>query len=82
MHTSFEIPEYSANADALGTLRILEAIRVLKLQKKQNFTKPLLLKFLVIQKFLKVKKLLLDLVVLTLLLNYTLLDNCKLQGGL
>ena len=32
VHTSFEIPEYSANADALGTLRILEAIRVLKLQ--------------------------------------------------
>ena len=27
VHTSFEIPEYSANADALGTLRILEAIR-------------------------------------------------------
>ena len=37
VHTSFEIPEYSANADALGTLRILEAIRVLKLQKKTKF---------------------------------------------
>ena len=37
VHTSFEIPEYSANADALGELRILEAIRVLKLQKKTKF---------------------------------------------
>ena len=37
VHTSFEIPEYSANADALGTLRILEAIRILKLQKKTRF---------------------------------------------
>ena len=37
VHTSFEIPEYSANADALGTLRILEAIRILKLQKKTKF---------------------------------------------
>ena len=37
VHTSFEIPEYSANSDALGTLRILEAIRILKLQKKTKF---------------------------------------------
>ncbi len=37
VHTSFEIPEYSANADALGTLRILEAIRILKLQEKTKF---------------------------------------------
>lgn len=37
VHTSFEIPEYSANADALGTLRILEAIRILKFQKKTKF---------------------------------------------
>jgi len=37
VHTSFEIPEYSANADALGALRILEAIRVLKMQKKTKF---------------------------------------------
>ena len=37
VHTSFEIPEYSANADALGTLRMLEAIRILKLQKKTKF---------------------------------------------
>ena len=31
---SFESPEYTANSDALGTLRILEAIRILKLTKK------------------------------------------------
>ena len=31
---SFETPEYTANADALGTLRILEAIKFHKLQKK------------------------------------------------
>lgn len=34
---SFETPEYTANADALGTLRILEAIRILGLQKKTRF---------------------------------------------
>ena len=34
---SFEIPEYTANADALGALRILEAIRFHKLEKKTKF---------------------------------------------
>ena len=34
---SFEVPEYTANADALGTLRILEAIKFHKLQKKTKF---------------------------------------------
>jgi GDPmannose 4,6-dehydratase len=34
---SFETPEYTANSDALGTLRILEAIRILKLQGKTRF---------------------------------------------
>ena len=34
---SFETPEYTANADALGTLRLLEAIRMLGLQKKTRF---------------------------------------------
>ena len=34
---SFEVPEYTANADALGTLRILEAIRILGLLKKTRF---------------------------------------------
>ena len=34
---SFEEPEYTANSDALGALRILEAIRILKLEKKNSF---------------------------------------------
>ena len=34
---SFETPEYTANADALGTLRMLEAIRILKLEQKTKF---------------------------------------------
>ncbi|MDC0052079.1 GDP-mannose 4,6-dehydratase [bacterium] len=34
---SFEVPEYTANADALGALRILEAIRSLKLEKKVKY---------------------------------------------
>ena len=34
---SFEIPEYTANADALGTLRILEAIKFHGLEKKSKF---------------------------------------------
>mgnify|MGYP001375578159 FL=1 len=37
VRTSFESPEYTANADALGTLRLLEAIRILKLDKKIKF---------------------------------------------
>ncbi len=34
---SFETPEYTANTDAMGTLRILEAIRILGLEKKTRF---------------------------------------------
>ena len=34
---SFETPEYTANADAVGTLRFLEAIRILGLQQKTRF---------------------------------------------
>lgn len=34
---SFETPEYTANADAIGALRILEAIRILGLEKKTRF---------------------------------------------
>ena len=37
VQVSFETPEYTANADALGTLRILEAIRILGLEKKTKF---------------------------------------------
>ena len=34
---SFETPEYTANADALGTLRLLEALRILKMEEKTRF---------------------------------------------
>ncbi|MGB9864604.1 GDP-mannose 4,6-dehydratase [Fervidobacterium riparium] len=34
---SFELPEYTANADALGTLRLLEALRILGMEKKVKF---------------------------------------------
>src|SRR5579883_3453949 len=37
VQVSFETPEYTANADALGTLRILEALRILGLEKKTRF---------------------------------------------
>lgn len=37
VQVSFETPEYTANGDALGTLRLLEAIRILGLQQKTKF---------------------------------------------
>lgn len=37
VQVSFETPEYTANADAVGTLRILEAIRILGLEKTTRF---------------------------------------------
>lgn len=37
VQVSFETPEYTANSDALGTLRLLEAIRILKLENKVKF---------------------------------------------
>ncbi|MEG8222714.1 GDP-mannose 4,6-dehydratase [Sphingomonas sp. HH69] len=37
VQVSFETPEYTANADAIGTLRLLEAIRILKLENKTRF---------------------------------------------
>lgn len=37
VQVSFDTPEYTANADGLGTLRILEAIRILGLEKKTRF---------------------------------------------
>jgi GDPmannose 4,6-dehydratase len=37
VQVSFETPEYTANADGLGTLRLLEAIRILGLEKKVRF---------------------------------------------
>jgi GDPmannose 4,6-dehydratase len=37
VQVSFETPEYTANADAIGTLRLLEAIRILKMEKDVRF---------------------------------------------
>src|SRR3984957_12788721 len=37
VQVSFETPEYTANADGIGTLRILEAVRILKLENKVRF---------------------------------------------
>jgi len=34
VHVSFEVPEYTANADGIGTLRVLDAVRMLGLEKK------------------------------------------------
>jgi len=37
VQVSFETPEYTANADAVGTLRLLEAIRILRMEEKCRF---------------------------------------------
>src|SRR5215467_7009699 len=37
VQVSFETPEYTANADAIGTLRLLEAIRILGMEKRVRF---------------------------------------------
>jgi GDPmannose 4,6-dehydratase len=37
VQVSFETPEYTANADALGTLRLLEAIRILRMEQRVKF---------------------------------------------
>ena len=37
VQVSFETPEYTANADALGTLRLLEAIRILGMERRTRF---------------------------------------------
>ena len=56
---SFEEPEYTANSDGLGVLRLLEAIRILNLKTKRNFIKLVLQSYMVwFKRHLKVKKLL------------------------
>ena len=37
---SFESPEYTANADAIGVLRLLEAIRILGMERRRGSTRP------------------------------------------
>ena len=55
VQVSFETPEYTANADGIGTLRLLEAIRLLGLEKKTKFYLNYMAWF---RKFLKKKPLL------------------------
>ena len=51
---SFEVPEYTANADALGPLRILEAIKFHKLINKTNHRNEILVKYIFILNSLKI----------------------------
>jgi GDPmannose 4,6-dehydratase len=37
VHISFQLPEYTANSDAVGTLRLLEAIKIAGLEKTCKF---------------------------------------------
>jgi GDPmannose 4,6-dehydratase len=66
MESSFDTPEYTANADGIGTLRILEAVRLLGLIKKtKEFTRHQLLELYgLVQEFHNPKKLLLSTVTL------------------
>ena len=50
VQVSFDNPEYTANVDALGALRILDSIKSAKLIKKLNFIRQELQKCTVIQK--------------------------------
>ena len=54
VHVSFETPEYVANADGTGTLRILEAVKLLGLTKKQKSIKLQLLNYM--EKYKKLHK--------------------------
>ena len=68
---SFKMPEYTTDVNSLGTLRILESIKSLGLEKKQNFIKLQHLNYM--EKYKRknnLKKLNFILKVLTLLLNY------------
>ena len=47
VEVSFEAPEYTADADAIGALRILEAIRLLGIENSTNSIKPPVLNFTV-----------------------------------
>ena len=72
VRTSFETPEYTANADALGTLRLLEAIRILKMEKIK-FYQASTSEIFGNTKILKMKKHPLHLQVLMLFQNYFLI---------
>lgn len=71
---SFDTPEYTANADGIGTLRLLEALRILGLEKRQRFIKHLRLNYMVwCKRFLNRKQLLFTHVHHMLLLRCTLI---------
>jgi len=40
VHVSFDASEYTTNADGLGTLRLLEAVRILGMEKRVRFYQP------------------------------------------
>ena len=68
---SFEVPEYVADADGIGTLRLLEAIKFLGFEKRQKYIKHLLQNYMVrFKRFLKQEKLLFIQGLLTQLRNY------------
>ena len=56
VRVSFDIPEYVADTDGIGTLRILEAIRILGLEKTRSIKLQLLSFMVKSKKFLKQKK--------------------------
>ena len=65
---SFDVPEYTAEADAVGTLRMLEAVRILGMEKRQKYIRLLLQNCLVwSRKFLK--------------RNYPLLSSLSVWSG-
>ena len=65
---SFESPEYTADVDVIGTLRLLEAIRFWVSKRKQNFTKHQHLSYMVWYKRFPPKK-----------LHYSIQDHLKLS---
>ena len=73
VQVSFETPEYTANADAIGTLRILEAIRSLGMEKKLNFIKHQPQRCMDLFHLLKMKKRQCIQQVLMVQLNYMLI---------